>query len=240
MYIDIHNHYLYEVDDGAKSFGEAKEMLLEAHNQGAAALILTPHYRHGMFAYPLEAIQDHFARLRELSGEIGVQLYLGCEYHVDSQIVSAFYEGRCHSLADGDYILTEYSYRTEYAYIAQYTQQIVSHGYIPVIAHVERYQCLLKKPDLCVELSDMGAMIQINADAVLGLNGRAVEHFCKKLLKREWADIIASDAHGMTNRACHMRQCLEHIRKKYGEGYARELFWGNPKKILIDTDFGLD
>lgn len=235
MYIDIHNHCLYGVDDGAESFEESVEMLKEACRQQAAAVVLTPHYRHGMFAYPKEEIEKNFKILKSAAEDMGLDIYLGCEYHVNSHIVEALNQERCHALADGDYVLTEYSYETEYSYIMQYTQQLISNGYIPVIAHVERYGCLLKKPKLCCELSDMGAMIQMNADSVLGLDGKVAERFCKKMLKNEWADIIASDAHGMKNRANHMSQCYMHVAKKYGESYAKRLFYLNPGKIIQDV-----
>lgn len=237
MYIDIHNHCLYEVDDGAKSIGETEEMLRAACRDGAAAVILTPHYRHGMFSYPKQQIEEHCAQLAELADEIGIRLYIGCEYHVDSRIVEAFRNGRCYALADGEYVLTEYSHETEYAAMVQYTRQLLMNGYIPVIAHVERYECIVKKPELCRELSDMGALIQVNADAVLGLEGKATERFCRKLLKKEWADVIASDAHGIKKRSSHMRECYEYVEKKYGELYARQLFWDRPRKILADADF---
>jgi len=35
-------------------------MLEAAKEQGISAMILTPHYRHGMFAYPKEEIEEHF------------------------------------------------------------------------------------------------------------------------------------------------------------------------------------
>ena len=50
--IDIHCHLLYGVDDGAKTIEESVAMLEAAKEQGISAMILTPHYRHGMFAYP--------------------------------------------------------------------------------------------------------------------------------------------------------------------------------------------
>ena len=56
--IDIHCHMTYGVDDGSKSIEESVAMLQEAKNQGIKAIILTPHYRHGMFTYPIEEIEE--------------------------------------------------------------------------------------------------------------------------------------------------------------------------------------
>lgn len=232
--IDIHCHALYGVDDGANSMEESMEMVSQAQSQGIEAIILTPHYRHGMFEYPVEAIQEHFENLKRQTESMGVELFLGCEYHVNSRIIEALQIGRCSSLAGGDFVLTEYSYDTEYTYIYEQTKKLLSYGYIPVVAHVERYACFLKKPKLCQELSNTGAYIQVNADSILGMDSRAGERFCRKILKNQWADIVASDAHGKETRACHLGKCMEYVAKKYGEAYAELLFYENPRKIIED------
>lgn len=232
MFIDIHNHTLFGVDDGAKTIENAMAMLYDAKAQGAESIILTPHYRHGMFGYPLDKVLANFKELKAAADSIGLNLFLGCEYHVNSGIAEALNTGRCKTLAGGDYVLTEYSYETEYSYIVEHTHRLLSCGYFPVIAHVERYKCLTKKPALCAELSNMGALIQVNADSVLGLDGWATERFCKKLLKNEWADVIASDTHDRKERACHMGECKALVAKKYGSEYAERLFVTNPKRII--------
>ena len=235
VYIDIHNHTLFGVDDGPEELKESVAMLEHAFEQGIEAVILTPHYRHGMFAYRTETVEQHFSELKAEADRIGIAVYLGCEYHVNSQMIEALRSGKVHSLADTDYVLTEYSYETEYSYISEHTNRLISCGYIPVIAHVERYECFIKKPQLCEELSNRGAYIQINADSVLGLAGKMPERCCKKLLKNEWADIVASDSHDLEERRNNMARCYQFVAKKYGEHYAGRLFYRNPKKIIQDA-----
>ena len=232
MFVDIHNHSLFGVDDGPEQVEETKAMLRHALKQGAEAIVFTPHYRHGMFHYPAERIQAHYEILQPFAKELGINIYLGCEYHVNSNIIEAFQAKRCQTLAESDYVLMEYSYTTEYSYIAEYTSRMVSCGFFPVIAHAERYKCIQKKPSLCVELSNRGALIQINADSVLGIAGFSEKQCCKKILKNGWADIIASDAHNMTDRECNMERCKGYVEKKYGNDYAEQLFVKNPRKII--------
>ena len=40
-------------------------------------------------------------------------------------------------------------------------------GYTPIIAHVERYEQVLKDPSLLTTLAQMGCLLQINAGAFL-------------------------------------------------------------------------
>lgn len=233
--IDIHNHTLFGVDDGSKSLKQSLRMLEQAKEQGIKSIILTPHYRHGMFSYPLETVQRNFLELNAASAEIGIRLYLGCEYHVNSRIAEYLGNGRCRTLAGSDYVLTEYSFQTEYSYIFERTRYLLFCGYFPVIAHAERYGCLIERPSRCQELQDMGALIQLNADSVLGLAGREIAAFCRRVLKNRWADIIASDAHGDENRVNHLGTCCRHIVKKFDEDYANLLFYQNPRKIIINS-----
>lgn len=108
--IDIHCHLLYGVDDGAKTIEESVAMLEAAKEQGISAMILTPHYRHGMFAYPKEEIEEHFRILEPYAQKLGIYLALGTEYHVNSHIVEALDSGRCRTMAGSRYVLCEYSH----------------------------------------------------------------------------------------------------------------------------------
>jgi protein-tyrosine phosphatase len=230
--IDIHCHLLYKVDDGSRSMGESVAMLQEAAEQGVEAIILTPHYRHGMFSYPKDEIEAHFLELLPYARQLGIRIFPGTEYHVNREMLEAFSTGKCHTLADGSYILTEYSHNSEFSYVRQMTQEALRYGYLPVLAHVERYEFVMDDPGSLAELREMGALVQVNADAVLGLDGRGAKKLCKALLKAALVDVVASDSHGIQERACHMRQCHDYVAKKYGAQTAERLFCETPAQVL--------
>ena len=230
--VDIHCHLLYGVDDGAKTLEDSIAMLDVASEEGVTDIILTPHYRHGMFSYPGDTIRKHFLQLQLESEKRGVHLHLGCEYHVNSRILSYLEEKRVLSLAGSEYVLTEYAHDTEEAYIRQMSEELLCHGYIPVIAHIERYDCFRKNIQLPSQLRKQGVWIQINADAVLGKNGFGTKRFCKNLLAREAVDVIASDSHNVTDRRNHLGQCHAYVAKRYGSAMADRLMDSNPRKII--------
>lgn len=232
--IDLHNHTLFGVDDGPKELDLSLEMLLEAEKQGISAIILTPHYRKGMFKFDKEKIQHNYVVLSKKchQNEIKIQLYLGCEYHVNEQIFNNISSGRTYPLAGSDYILTEYKYETGFDEIAYTTDRLCSCSYNPIIAHVERYGCIQKKPKLCETLRDMGAMIQCNASAILGKEGKIPEKVTGKLLKSHLVDVVASDSHDMDKRKNNMREAAEYVTQKYGLDYAEALFYSNPLKVI--------
>jgi protein-tyrosine phosphatase len=230
--IDIHCHMLYGVDDGPEQMEESIAMLQEAAAQGITDVILTPHYRRGMFKFDKERTIAHRDALQDRATEVGIRLHLGTEVHINRDVIEYLQEGKCLSLANSEYVLAEYEYTSEYSYILQMTQELLRYGYIPVIAHVERYGCLVKEPERLEELRKIGALTQINAAAVIGKDGFAAKQYCKRILKNGWVDIIASDSHGMHKRTCYMAQCYDYINRKYGEKLANRLMIKNPRKII--------
>ena len=229
--IDIHTHLLFGVDDGAESLQESLDMIQDAKEQGVNAIILTPHCRYGMFQYQREKVDANFKVLKEKAAPLGVQLYLGTELHINSMAVEKVEKGKCHTLADTHYVLTEYSYETEFKFLKASVQDMIFHGYVPIIAHVERYKCLndLKNIEL---LREIGAMIQVNADAVIGKNGLRAKSYTKKLLKYAYVDFVASDCHGLEKRSSNMGKCSEYLYKKYDPRYVDKILKKNAEEIL--------
>ena len=230
--IDIHTHLLFGVDDGPETIEESVAMLEQAKAQGIEAMILTPHYRHGMFPYPKDRIEEHFAKLNKYAEKIGIELCLGTEQHINSMTIEYVENGRCHTMADTHYVLAEYKPETDYGYIMASVRDLLRHGYVPIIAHVERYMCMHKDLGQVEHLRKLGAMIQVNANAILGLDGFRMKGFTKKLLKYGCVDFIGSDSHDLKKRANNMGKCRDYLYKKYDERYVYRITEGNARKIL--------
>ena len=234
--IDIHCHVLCGVDDGAPDYPTSQAMIDRMAAEGITSAIATPHYRHHMFSYPKQKIEEEYQKLTEYASSKGIRLHPGCEYHVSHDIFEHIESGRVHTLADTSYVLTEYSYADSLDRILNYTQELIMRGWKPIIAHAERCEVFQRKPRLAIEAADAGAGIQVNANSILGIDGRTVKKTSRKLLDLEIVDYIASDAHDLNERAGHMEECFTFIRKKHGEDTAHNLFVKNPGRIL-DTDF---
>ena len=123
--------------------------------------------------------------------------------------------------------------------IRDYVKTILSYGFRPLIAHVERYPAL-EKPAQVAALIDMGALIQMNASAVIGHEGRRTAAWCKKLLKEDLVHVIASDAHDPSERPPELEQCADHLERKFGEDRAEKLLWTNPFQILKPANGGTE
>ncbi len=229
---DIHCHLLYGVDDGAKSLSVSVSMLETAKEQGIERIIVTPHYRRGMFTYDHEALEESFLNVSGEAERIGIELYAGCEYHVDSDMVDNLLAGRQMTLAGGNFVLCEYREAAIPEYMRMTMEDLLAAGFIPVMAHVERYECVWKDQELLRDFRKMGAMVQLNADSILGIDGHRLKAVCRRILKSGLADIVASDAHDVGRRSFHMKECRKFVAKRCGIETAARLFVRNPMRII--------
>lgn len=81
---DIHCHMLPGIDDGAADAQESMAMLKKAYRDGVRRIIVTPHYRRGMFEPDPRKVLHRYEKVKEKAAQIGangIELYLGCECH---------------------------------------------------------------------------------------------------------------------------------------------------------------
>lgn len=234
--IDIHCHLVPGVDDGAKSIHDAALMLKEEYENGVVAIIVTPHFRKGMFEPSRELVEQQFRKIWKLTrrSRSGMKVFLGCEYYTSKDMISDLLNERRPTMAGSRYVLTEFSSAHSYEVIRNQVYELIGAGFHPIIAHAERYKCLVKHPHLISELIDLGAEIQLSADGILGIQGWKVEHFCWRLLKKYQVRYIASDMHDRKDRRCRLKECSEVLEKKFGERYVEQLMIKNPMKIITE------
>ncbi len=228
---DIHIHLIYGVDDGPRTRDESVEMLKQASEEGIRTIIATPHKRYGMFEYDLETVEKHFEELKPIAGEMGIDLLLGCEYHACSDMVEDIKNKKVHTLADTDYVLCEFSYSTKENEMIDAVYSLVANGYKPIIAHAERYGAIQRDPDICMELRNKGAFIQVNSDGIIGEEERQIRKTVRYLLKNYLVDVVGSDAHGISFRKSTLAKAYGYVVKKYDEGYAEVIFKKLPREI---------
>lgn len=233
-FTDIHTHLLPGVDDGAESMSRSLRLLRMAWENGTRTVVLTPHYR-GKYKQNTPAmLKENFAWLCEMvKTELpGMRLYLGQEIACENDIPEAMDQGKVLSMNGSGYVLLEFRTNSLASHMITGVSETIRCGFIPIVAHVERYDICRTDQDLVEELLDLGALLQLNADSVLGANGFAVKRFCHKLLKAQKAHFIASDAHDTTHRPPLLRECFLKIHKKYGAEYAAGLFYGNAQAVI--------
>lgn len=233
-FTDIHTHLLPGADDGAESMSQSLRLLRMAWANGTRTVILTPHYRGKYKKNTPAMLQENFLWLREMASQElpEMKLYLGQEIAYEADAPEAMHQGKVLAMNDSRYALLEFRTNSLRSQLITGVSETVRCGFIPIVAHVERYDICRTDQTLVEELLDMGALLQLNADSVLGSNGFAVKRFCHQLLKEQKAHFIASDAHDVKHRPPLLRQCFLRIHKKYGQPYAAALFYGNAQAVI--------
>ena len=231
---DMHCHILPEVDDGANSMDMAMGLLRREYDQGVRVVLLTPHYRKGMFEPDELTVRAQFEQLCMGAKAVmpEMKLYLGYELHAGMDMVERIRKRNQFCMAGTYYILVEFSDGDLKFYIRERLYQLLCAGYKPIIAHAERYESVMGDLDFAEELSDMGALIQVNADSVIGKDGRKVKKFCLKLMQNDLLDFVGSDAHNLSDRPPRLAECAAYIEKKMGEAYCDKIMSQNPLKII--------
>lgn len=233
-YVDLHTHILPGVDDGAQDLAEALKLLRMAWEDGTTEVVLTPHYRGRYRANTPKQLRDVFDVLcAEAATHLpGMKLYLGNEAGIERDLGEKVAEGRVLSLNGSNYVLLEFDYGCSRIQIMDGVMGVISSGYTPVIAHAERYDIFKKNKKLAEEVLEVGGLIQLNAESVLGKCGFAEKCCCHRLLKRGQAQFIASDGHDAVQRRPLLGEAFRHVSKRYGEDYAWALFRDNAQGLL--------
>ncbi len=232
--VDIHNHSLYGVDDGAKDSTDMFKMLNCAYQDGVRTICMTPHYNPALFNTESEKIIHRFRAAATFVAQNipDLQLYFGNEVFYHHDCINNLCSQVCYPLNNGKYVLVEFEPYEDYSNLRTALGNLLNSGYVPVLAHVERYDCLLKQKINVSELARMGVKLQANTFSVLGKSGLRSRFFLKALLKNMQIDVIASDAHDLTLKTPRLKECYLYICKHYGECYADKLFIQNPMKFL--------
>ena len=232
---DMHCHILPGLDDGAKNREVMERMLKMSYDSGVRAMIATSHYNPRSFKYSLPEYEQRLmlATMNAMDIDEQYRIYSGQEIFFANGTVDDLMAGRALPLAQSRYVLVEFAPYHNYEYIRNAVNELLIHGYWPIIAHVERYDTLFGNVDKVAELIDSGAYIQSNASHVTGAaGGKRMHSFLHKLLKNGMVHFIASDGHNVERRPTELGKCAEYVCKKYGMSMYERIFVDDPERII--------
>ena len=238
-FADLHNHILSGVDDGAQSDEIMYRMAEAAYADGTRLLCLTPHFHPGVFGDNREAGEASFQKLCNYAAEHwpDLKLFLGNELRYTPSSDRWLREGLCRTLANSSLILVDFPADVGQNQITRALEQLLSMGYLPVLAHAERYPNL--SMNAIREYRRNGILIQINAGSLTGSFGWAARSQAKRLLRNRLVCLVASDAHDLKHRPPLLSKGYAITKKITDENYANRVFLNNAIDLLEQTQEGL-
>lgn len=233
---DIHCHIIPGVDDGADSISETVEMLNIAIANRTKGVFCTPHSNiPGAYGnYWDEKLE---ARYNAIAAEIRkrnlpIEIYKGQEIFLAGDFLERIKNNELISLNGTKYMLVElHPFEKEFSAYKKLAA-LKSEGYVPIVAHPERYAFIIENKDAIGNIKELGCLIQVNKGSLKGRFGEAVKRTSHRVLADRLADFVASDAHSPYRRTPNLTDVHEMISTEYSADYADFLLKINPRNVI--------
>ena len=236
--IDIHSHILPGLDDGAQSIEQSLEILQELINQNVEEVIATPHIISGSYDNNRKSIDEKFD---ELSSKISknrlqIKIHKGAEVYFEPNLIEKVKREKL-TLASSSYVLIESDLQRFPNNFFETLFQFQNEGFIPILAHAERYHQFVNDFDHLLDIINHGILIQMNCGSLFGQYGERIQNLAHKMLKVGCVHFIASDVHNLGRHPVLMNSAYQYLTEKYSESLAEFLMNENPKRVVNDEPF---
>ena len=195
--VDLHSHLLPGIDDGVRTVKDSIRLIKQFKLLGYSKLITTPHIINDFYPNNREIITEKLHSIQKIIKEenIEIELEAAAEYYVDMNFLELIEEGQLLTF-NKHYVLFETSYTDKPIILEIVITQLIKKGYIPVLAHPERYIYLHNNMELYKHLKAKGVLFQVNAKSLFNKSSN-IAKVAKKLIELGLVDFIGSDAHRM-------------------------------------------
>lgn len=193
---DYHSHLLPGVDDGVQTVEESLEILRLYEQLGIREVWFTPHI--------MEDIPNTTAGLRsrfelfQKNYTGNIRLHLAAEYMLDNLFKERLAHRDLLPLGtEGNHLLVETSYFNPPMDLYGMLGKIKSAGFIPVLAHPERYTYMERKE--YHRLKEAGVMFQSNLPSLVGAYGGLVKKKVEELYSKALINLYGTDIHTLSS-----------------------------------------
>lgn len=234
--IDLHNHLLPSIDDGAPDLAAAIALARVAVDDGITHLVCTPHIHPGRYDNTPNSINQALTQFQQgliehnipLKVSAAAEVRFGMELMIGIKTNSIPMLGLWH---DKQVLLLEFPHSEIPFGAERLTAWLLQHSIVPMIAHPERNKGLMRDPNKLKPFIDQGCLLQVTAGSVAGNFGEAAQDLAHQLLEKNLVTILASDAHNVDHRPPVLSAGLAVACDLIGADAAQRLVFDNPWQI---------
>ncbi|NJW53412.1 tyrosine-protein phosphatase [Salinimicrobium oceani] len=196
-YIDIHNHVLPGIDDGAADVEASVELINRFKSLGISKLIATPHVMNDYYPNTSSSIRQAHHHLQQLLKDKNIQIEIkpAAEYMMDQAFLDLLEREDLLCLKD-NMVLVEMSYFQPPINLNEILFKLQTAQYRTVLAHPERYAYFHSKSlNKYSDLKSRGCLFQLNLLSLVGHYGRNMQEIAYRLLEEGMIDFLGTDTH---------------------------------------------
>jgi protein-tyrosine phosphatase len=195
--VDIHSHILPGIDDGSPDMETSLQLIQGLYNLGIRKCIATPHIIGDMYRNTPEIINTALEKTKIFCtrADINMELSAAAEYMLDDYFMELLQKKEPLLTLHNNIILTEISYSSTPQNLDEIAAAIITAGYLPILAHPERYNYYQQNFDDYYRLKKMGFFLQINLLSLVGYYGKKAEKAAKFLIQKNLVSFVGSDLH---------------------------------------------
>lgn len=200
-FVDIHSHILPGIDDGAKQVSESIHLIKSLEALGVKQFTATPHIMQGVYENTKETIDEAYQNViqaMEPNLMSNVALNYAAEYMLDAHFIEQLEAEQLFTIKD-NYILIEMSHFQAPINLEDMISKIKTKGYVPILAHPERYTFYHDSKTYYHRLKQLGCLFQLNFLSLTDHYGNHVEKMAHYLIEEELIDFVATDTHNETH-----------------------------------------
>jgi protein-tyrosine phosphatase len=238
--VDIHNHLVPGVDDGARDMRAVLDSVERMTRQSIRRIVTTPHIDGSLTLDPArlesrlaqvtEAFEAAAQAIRDSFPEVA--FHRGHEICLDVPEVD-FSDPRIR-MAGTSFVLIEWPRLQLPPGTAGVLMRIREQGFRPVVAHPERYAGMSAAIGLAGQWRDAGATLQVNYGSLVGRYGPDAQGNAIRLLRRGWVDYLASDFHGHASLKVYKEEAWAMLADYGAQEALTYLCRTNPGRLIED------
>ena len=196
-FVDIHNHILPGIDDGAKNVQESIDLIRGFNELGITNLVATPHIMNNLYPNTKETITNSLDLLTNelLANDLkDISIEASAEHMIDDNFEALLEQGEVMSMRK-QYLLVEMSYLQASINFDDAIKSIMKKGFFPILAHPERYGYWHTNKANYSKYKKKGVQYQLNILSLSDYYGPEVHKMALNLLDHGLFDYIATDIH---------------------------------------------
>jgi tyrosine-protein phosphatase YwqE len=194
---DMHSHILPGIDDGSPDIATSLLLIRQMYKLGIRKAIATPHIIGDTYPNNATTIKKALQIVQQAckAAKIKMDISAAAEYMLDDYFVDLLHKKVPLLCLHKNILLTEFSYNTAPPGVEQMYLNITSNGYLPVLAHPERYHYFQKDYDQFFMLAETGYKLQVNLLSLTGYYGQDAAKAGKFIIENNLANLVGTDMH---------------------------------------------